>query len=103
MLTAVFRSGLIQVGISVHSQQSKSGPGTSYLLSIIGRELHDNPYKVDGLFAIVESSETTMTPYQLNEAVSTNVMIMHWNERDGREALTSAIEVFLEDVKRQRH
>src|SRR5262245_55785249 len=103
MLTAVLRSGLIQVGISVLSLQSKSDIGTPYLLSLISRELHDNPYKIDGLFAIVESSETEMTPYQLNESNFTNVMIMHWNERDGREALTSGIEMFSEDLKLQRH
>jgi TIR domain len=102
ILSAVLSGGLIRVGVLVCSQQSKRGIGTSYLLSLISRELHDNPFKIDGLFAIVEGDETTMMPYQVNKVDLTNVMIMHWNGRNGREAVTSAIELFWEDLKRQR-
>jgi len=44
-----------------------------------------------------------MTPHQLGDSDATNVMIMQWNERAGREALASGIQIFLEDLKRQRH
>jgi len=103
MLSAVLRGGLIQVGVSIHSQRSERETSNSYLLSLISRELSDNPFNIEGLFAIVEGTITTMMPYQVNEADFTNVMILQWKERDGREALSSGIELFWEDLKHQHH
>lgn len=103
ILTAVLRRGLMRVGVSVQPERPDREIDTSYLLSLISRELRENPFRIEGLFAIVAGRETTLEPHQVNEADSTNVMIMRWNERSGREALASAIEIFWNDLKGQSH